>query len=155
VRGLLWVILLALAWVAVNGDFHETTFLAGMVLAILILVFVRATAVDYLRKLVLVVAFVAFFLWELVLANMRVARDVLSPRPRISPGVIAIPLDIRTPAEVTLLANLITLTPGTLSLDVAGDRTMLYIHGMYVSNADEVRRSIKSGFESRIKELFE
>jgi multicomponent Na+:H+ antiporter subunit E len=71
------------------------------------------------------------------------------------PGVVAIPLDARTDAEITLLANLITLTPGTLSLDVSSDRRMLYIHVMYIDNDDleEVRRKIKAGFERRVLEV--
>jgi multicomponent Na+:H+ antiporter subunit E len=91
----------------------------------------------------------------LVLANLRVAYDVLTPGYRMRPGVIAIPLDARTDAEITLLANLITLTPGTLSLDVSSDRSVLYIHIMYIDNDDlaEVRRRIKTGFERRVLEV--
>jgi multicomponent Na+:H+ antiporter subunit E len=71
------------------------------------------------------------------------------------PGVIAIPLNARTDVEITLLANLITLTPGTLSLDVSADRSVLYIHVMYIDNddIDAVRRKIKEGFERRILEV--
>ena len=69
------------------------------------------------------------------------------------PGVVAIPLDAETDAEITLLANLITLTPGTLSLDVSDDRRVLYIHAMYVDDVEELRRSIKDGFEKRVMEL--
>jgi multicomponent Na+:H+ antiporter subunit E len=69
--------------------------------------------------------------------------------------VVAIPLDAKSDIEITLLANLITLTPGTLSLDVSSDRSVLYIHVMYVDNddLDEVRRKIKSGFERRVLEV--
>jgi multicomponent Na+:H+ antiporter subunit E len=71
------------------------------------------------------------------------------------PGIIAIPLDARTDLEITLLANLITLTPGTLSLDVSADRRVLYVHVMYIDNDDieAVRRSIKDGFERRVLEV--
>jgi multicomponent Na+:H+ antiporter subunit E len=71
------------------------------------------------------------------------------------PGVVAIPLDVQTDAEITLLANLITLTPGTLSLDVSTDRRVLYIHVMYIDNDDveAVRRKIKEGFERRVLEV--
>ena len=67
--------------------------------------------------------------------------------------MVAIPLDAETDAEITLLANLITLTPGTLSLDVSDDRRVLYIHAMYVDDVEELRRSIKDGFEKRVMEL--
>jgi multicomponent Na+:H+ antiporter subunit E len=70
------------------------------------------------------------------------------------PGVIAVPLDARTDAEITLLANLITLTPGTLSIDVSADRKVLYIHTMDLGD-DPVRfrREIKEGFERRLLEV--
>jgi multicomponent Na+:H+ antiporter subunit E len=69
------------------------------------------------------------------------------------PGVVAVPLDARTDAEITLLANLITLTPGTLSLDVSADRSFLYVHAMYVDDVNDVKRQIKDGFERRLLEV--
>jgi multicomponent Na+:H+ antiporter subunit E len=151
--GVLWLLVLALAWTAVNGSFTGTQFLVGLALASLIMVSVGAAGVDYLRRGRLIGAFAVFFIVELVLANLRVARDVLSPRMRISPGVIAVPLDIRGPVEITAMANLLSLTPGTMSLDVSRDRTVLYVHGMWLDDPDEVRREIKEGFESWIKDL--
>jgi multicomponent Na+:H+ antiporter subunit E len=93
------------------------------------------------------------FLWEILLANLRVAYDVLTPRHRMRPGVIAVPLDARSDAEITLLANLITLTPGSLCLDVSGDRQTLYIHAMYIEDIPTVRRKVKASFERRILEV--
>jgi multicomponent Na+:H+ antiporter subunit E len=66
---------------------------------------------------------------------------------------VAVPLDARTDAEIVLLANLITLTPGTLSLDLSDDRTVLYVHAMYLTDPDELRREIKEGFERRVLEV--
>jgi multicomponent Na+:H+ antiporter subunit E len=66
------------------------------------------------------------------------------------PGVIAIPLDAQTDIEITVLANLISLTPGTLSLDVSADRQTLYIHTMYLDDPEAARRGIKRGFERRV-----
>lgn len=100
-----------------------------------------------------VLLFILFFFWELLLANLRVAYDVLTPRHRMRPGVIAIPLDAQSRGEITLLANFITLTPGTLSLDVSDDRQALYIHAMYIDDADEFRRRIKANLERRMLEV--
>ena len=97
--------------------------------------------------------FAGFFLWQLLLSNLRVAYDVITPRLHMRPGIIAVPLDAKTDQEITLLANLITLTPGTLSLDVSEDRRVLYVHAMFVDSPDEVRDSIKNGFERRLLEL--
>jgi multicomponent Na+:H+ antiporter subunit E len=69
------------------------------------------------------------------------------------PGIVAVPLDAQTDLEITLMANLITLTPGTLSLDVSEDRHTLYVHAMFVDSPESVRDSIKNGFERRLLEL--
>ncbi len=68
-------------------------------------------------------------------------------------AIVAIPLDAKTDREITLLANLITLTPGTLSLDVSEDRRFLYVHAMFVEDVESFRDSIKNGFERRLLEL--
>jgi multicomponent Na+:H+ antiporter subunit E len=94
-----------------------------------------------------------FFIWELLVANLRVAYDVITPRHRMRPGVIAIPLDAHTDAEITILSNMITLTPGTLSLDVSADRKVLYIHAMYIDDIESTRLKIKNGFERRLLEV--
>lgn len=108
-----------------------------------------------LRKLLQLVEFALFFSWELILANIRVARDVVSPRQNMRPGVIAVPLDTRDANEITLLACLITLTPGTISMDVAADRSVLYIHAMFIEDPEEFRQDIKQGFERRVMEVFQ
>jgi multicomponent Na+:H+ antiporter subunit E len=156
-NGLLWNILLALVWIGMTADFTPLNFAIGFALGLLILFFARRVVgtPNYLAKTGQVLELLAFLLWELLLANLRVAYDVLTPGYHMRPGVVAIPLDARTDAEITLLANLITLTPGTLSLDVSSDRRVLYIHVMYIDNddLDEVRRKIKSGFERRVLEV--
>jgi multicomponent Na+:H+ antiporter subunit E len=100
------------------------------------------------------IGFFAYFLLELVNANLRVARDVVRPLRRLRPGIVAIPLDLETDAQITVLSTLITLTPGTLTLDVSTDRKTIYIHAMAASDVEKVRRDIKTGFERRVKALF-
>lgn len=156
-NGLLGNLLLALVWVGMTGEFTPLNFAIGFALGLLILFFARRVVgpPNYLVKTAQVFELAAFLLWELLLANLRVAYDVLTPGYHMRPGVVAIPLDAKSDIEITLLANLITLTPGTLSLDVSSDRRVLYIHVMYVDNddLDEVRRKIKSGFERRVLEV--
>lgn len=153
--GLLWNILLALAWVAMNGEFTYQSFVVGFLLGFLILFFAQrgAGSPGYVRKVWQVAGLLVFFIKELVVANLRVAYDVLTPGYRMRPGILAVPLDASTDLEITLLANLITLTPGTLSLDVSNDRRTLYIHAMYADDPEAVKRSIKHGFERRILEV--
>ncbi len=154
-RGLLWNISLALAWMAVSGEFTAGSLTLGFGLGFLILFLTRRIigVPAYGTKVSQVLGLLIYFLWELVLANLRVAYEVLTPGFTMRPGVIAIPLDARTDVEITLLANLITLTPGTLSIDVSPDRRNLYIHAMYADDPEQVRRQIKDGFERRVLEV--
>lgn len=98
---------------------------------------------------------IIFYLKELVVASLRVAYDVLTIKNHMQPAVIAIPLEAKTDLEITLLTNFITLTPGTLSIDVSQDRKTLYIHEVYVKSGDveQVRTQIKEGFEKKILDI--
>ena len=107
-----------------------------------------------LKKLMQGLAFAAFYLRELVRANFRVASYVIRPRRQLKPGVIAIPLDVKSDLELISLANLITMTPGTLSIDISTDRRVLYIHAMYVDDAERLRHAVKGGLERKVIELF-
>ena len=78
-----------------------------------------------------------------------------TPKLHMTPGIVGVPLDIKSDAEITMLANLITLTPGTLSLDVSEDKKVLYVHSMYITNREDFINGIKNGFEKRIKQLYE
>ena len=154
-NGLLLNMILALVWIAVTGQFTARNLFFGFVLGFLILFFTRQIVgtPNYGNRMIKVIGLAIFFVRELIIANLRVAYDVLTPGFRLRPGVIAIPLDVRSDAEITLLANLITLTPGTLSLDVSADRRVLYIHAMYVGDPEVVRQQIKQGFERRVIEV--
>jgi multicomponent Na+:H+ antiporter subunit E len=104
------------------------------------------------------IAFAVFFAWELVLANLRVARLVLGPRAGLRPAIVALPLDVRSDLAIQLLATTITLTPGTLSLDVSSDRRTLYVHVVDLGPAADVDafvRTTKATLERRIKEWLE
>lgn len=89
-----------------------------------------------------VLAFTGHFVKLLVLANLEVVVDVLTPGSRLQPGIVALPLHCRTPLEVTLLSDLITLTPGTLTIDVSDDPAVMYVHGMYAPDAEEFRSEL-------------
>lgn len=95
-------------------------------------------------------ALIGLFVRELVLSALRVAWLVVQPKPRLHPGIIAYPLTVTTDAQITLLANMITLTPGTLSIDVSDDRRTLYIHAIDVTDREALIGSIAAGFETKI-----
>lgn len=100
-----------------------------------------------------VLAFSLYFLREIVIANLRVARLVVRPLRALRPGIVALPLDARTDGEITMLANLMSLTPGTLSLDISTDERVLYIHVIDIRDADAFRRHIKDGFERKLLQI--
>jgi multicomponent Na+:H+ antiporter subunit E len=111
--------------------------------------------IDLIAKIPRAVRFVLYVVWEVILSNLNVARIVLlTPNRGLRPGIIAVPLDVTSDAEITTLANLITLTPGTLSLDVSSDRRTLYVHALEVSDPDTFRRGIKAGFERAVMEVY-
>lgn len=150
-----WNILLALTWSTMTGQFTLTNVAVGFVVSYLVLWFTQPVIgkSSYFVKVYQVIGLGLFFIWELILANLRVAYDVLTPAHRSKPGVIAIPLDAETDAEITILANLITLTPGTLSLDISADRKVLYIHAMFIEDPEALRKGIKDGLERRVLEV--
>ncbi|MFC7334333.1 Na+/H+ antiporter subunit E [Rhodocista pekingensis] len=152
---LLLNILLAIAWMAVNGDFSLTGLLVGLTLGHLVLYIARPMFPNdgFFRRLWGGVGFFFWFLKELWLSSIRVAKAVLSPGIGARPGVIAMPLDARTDAEITLVACCITLTPGTLSLDVSPDRRTLYIHAMFVDDPERLKQETKDTMERRILEF--
>lgn len=148
-------LLLSFIWVALTGNFTAVNFLFGFVLSLAIMWVMTMNRRDntYFTRGPKVIAFIFFFIYELIKANMQVAYDVITPRFYMKPGIIKIPLSAKTDLEITLLANLITLTPGTLSLDVSDDKKVLYVHAMYVKDKEEFILSIKNGFERRLLEI--
>lgn len=155
-NGLVLNVFLALAWVAITGDVSFGNLLIGFGLGLTVLFFTRRILGQptYLLRLWRVLNLLVYFVRELIASNLRVAYDVLTPGYHLRPGVVAVPLDARTDIEITLLANMITLTPGSFSLDVSADRRVLYLHVMYLGeDVEAFRRRIKDGFERRILEV--
>ncbi|TPE45976.1 Na+/H+ antiporter subunit E [Pontibacter mangrovi] len=109
----------------------------------------------YFIKLPKLFSFLFFFFKELLVANLKIAYDILTPHYRMRPTVLALPLEASSDFEIAVLANLIGLTPGTLSIDVSPDRRILYVHTLYLFNddAEQMKQHIKNGLERKILEL--
>ena len=150
-------LLLAGGWCALFGTFDLGTFLRGFLLAFAALSLssplYEQTA--YFRRVLLTARLGAYFLYELTVSSVQVAWDVITPMHRSRPAIVAVPLDIEEPVQITVLANLISLTPGSLSLDVSPDGKTLYVHEMFVDDPDETRRRIKTGFERLVWEAMQ
>jgi len=149
-------IVLAFVWALLIGKFTLLNLTVGFILGYLILYFTRFASepTAYVYKGGKALEFVWFFIKELVVSNAYLAYDVLTHKFHMKPRIVAVPLDVKTDLQITMLANLISLTPGTLSLDVSTDKKILYIHAMYASDAEETKQKIKDGMERRVLELF-
>ncbi len=152
-------ILLAFIWTAVTGEFTIGNFGIGFLLGYLVL-FIASPVIDsdgYTKKIWLVIGLLLYFIKELVVSSIRVAVDVLRPGEfKMKSGVVKVPLSVKTDFKITFLANMISLTPGTLSLDISEDHKSLFIHAMYVDekDIDSVEREIKSGMERKVIATF-
>lgn len=121
----------------------------GCFIGLWLLSFVYSKA--YFMRVLYVYHLMAFFIKEFVEANLKLTYEILSLKYRLQPAVVAIPLDIQSTFGIMLLANLITLTPGTLSLEVSDDKKYLYVHTIYLEGSIQSFKSkIKNGFEKKI-----
>lgn len=150
-------ILLALAWMGIMSNFSLGSFIAGITLSHIILWIARPLYPEqtYFLRLWGGLAFTGWMVKEIVVSAWKVAGGVLGLGEKVCPAVIAIPLDVKSDWEIELFACCVTLTPGTLSLDVAPDRKTLYVHAMFGSDPDALRQEIKSTMERRIIEVLE
>lgn len=162
-------ILLALAWMVINNAYTPADLFVGLVLGFLVLrvswpalspePFSPRRYFRFLSSNPTVMTwrwmrFLAFGFVEIVKSNIAVTKAVLSPKMSLKPGIVAIPLDVKSDEGITTLANLITLTPGTVTLDISSDRKTLYIHAFEVGDAEALRRDTKASFERRVQELW-
>lgn len=145
-------LILTIVWVFLTGSLAFVNFVFGFILSFIVLWVINQNK-DQRKYFIIaprIIGFFFFFLYELIKANIQVAADVVTPKFYMEPGIVAYPLSAKTNLEITLLANLISLTPGTLSLDVSDDKKYLYIHAMYINDKNEFITSIKNGFERRL-----
>lgn len=148
-------LLLTFLWVALTGSIGVANVVFGFLLSYFLLWVITkgGSKPKYFKLVPKLISFFFFFIYELIKANLQVAYEVGTPNLGMTPGIVAVPLDIKSNFEITFLANLITLTPGTLSLDVSEDRKFLFVHSMYITDKESFIKGIKNGFEKRIIEI--
>ena len=151
-------ILLALAWAALFGDFGWLTLISGFVFGYVVLWVLgplMGTNSGYAAKVYYWIKLVILFHYELVVSSLQVLWDIVTPSHRARPAIIEVPLDVQSDAGILLVTNLISLTPGTLSLDVSEDRKTLLVHAMFADDPDAVRDALKSGMEKWVIDAVE
>ncbi|PWE58153.1 Na+/H+ antiporter subunit E [Metarhizobium album] len=149
-------LILAVVWAVVTGSAAPANLLLGLLLAILCLGVTRrhrGRGTIAVRPVALLLLGLVF-LRELALSAWSVAIAVLRPRLDIRPAMVAFPLRLKRDFEIALLANCITLTPGTLSVDVSEDRRFLHVHALDCRDPQDLCRGIAETFERRIMEAF-
>lgn len=143
-------VVLAVAWMALTASVNLSGLLVGFVIgyAALWLIQPLIGTSSYFRRVIAWIRLVVMFHYELVVSSIDVAIDVLTPRHRANPAIIEVPLDVKSDLGVLLVTNLISLTPGTLSLDVSDDRKTLFVHAMFADDPDALCHQLKSGMET-------
>lgn len=149
-------IVLGLIWATLTGSFTLANFVFGLLLGWLALYLVREQleARRPIYRAARIASLALLFVKELILSGLRVAKLVTARRMELSPGIFAYPLAVDRDFEITLLANMITLTPGTLSVDVSSDRRTLFVHAIDCSDVEAAKAEIRNGFERKIEEAF-
>lgn len=155
VKQFLMNIMLTFIWVALTGQLMFYNFALGFVLSYLILWIVvqENDGKRYYSRVPAVIIFMLYFLYEFLKANIQVAYDVVTPRYFMRPGIVKYPMDAKSDLEITIFTNLISLTPGTLILDVSDDKKVVYIHVMYLTDREDFIRHIKNGMEKKLLDI--
>jgi len=147
------IVLLTLTWALLWGDFGLANLIAGLAVSIFVVMISAPTGVTTVQRVsihpVSVLVFVTYFLFQLVKSSMVVAWEIITPGSRLNRAIIAVPLSsTSTEGLVTLIGNSVTLTPGTLTVDVreadpeAGTPTILYVHVLQVGDVESARESV-------------
>jgi multicomponent Na+:H+ antiporter subunit E len=144
VRNILLNLVLAVAWCALAGNYSEWNFVAGLLVgAFVVELYTRALQSDaYLARGLRLLGFLMYFLKILLIANLQVMWECITPGMSMTPRIVRYPIGGLSDVERTTLANAITLTPGTLVIDISPDNNWLYIHCMYAKDREKAIRAL-------------
>ena len=148
-------LILAFVWAALNGTgIGLPSLLVGFLIGYSVIFVLQPLFAqsNYCSKLYDGLMLVLYFLRELLVSSLQVVWDVITPVQNSQPAIVAVPIDARTDAEITVLANLVSLTPGSLSIDISDDRSHLLVHAMFVDDLELFKSDMKRGMEKRVLE---
>jgi multicomponent K+:H+ antiporter subunit E len=149
-------VVLVLLWLLLNNSTAPGHVVLGVMVGLAIPLFTRRfwPKPAKVRRPGLALRFAGLVLWDILVASFAVARTVLGPREAIRPAFVRVPLEVQGEFAVTVLASVISLTPGTVCADVGGARSYLLVHALSVDDPDALVRQIKSRYEAPIREIF-
>lgn len=149
-------VFLLLMWLLLSG-FSAGHLVLGMVLATVLPLGTLPfwPNVPRLRNFHKLVLFVLMVHWDIVVANLSVARRILGSPKKLRPAFVEVPLDIKDDFAITLLTSTVSLTPGTVSADISADASRMLVHALHVEDEAVLVDQIKQRYERRLKEIFE
>lgn len=153
----LLTVLLAVVWTLLQNQISAGMVVFGIILGVIIPKLTQVWWPDRPQKIRVGKMFTygIVVLWDIIVANFQVAWIVLTvPNSKLKPAWVVVPLDLKKPEAITVLAGTITLTPGTVSADLSSEGHSLLVHALHTDDPDGVRDEIKSRYEARLKEIF-
>ena len=153
----LLTLLLAVVWVLLQNEISAGMVVFGLILGVIIPILTSIWWPDRPRRFRMgrMIRYSLLVIWDIMVANVQVAWIVLTrPNALLRPAWIVVPLDLRQPEAITILAGTITLTPGTVSADLSDEGHSLLVHCLDTDDPDAVRDTIKDRYERRLKEIF-
>jgi len=152
-----------LVWLGLTGIFDMQEVIAGLIVAAIVTILSGQFLItthkknSFIKRIVYGIAYIFKFIWEMIKANFHVAYIVIHPKLPIKPGIIKIDTKLTKPVALTMLGNSITLTPGTLTVDVDEDKKKLYIHQIDLKSTDidKNTKDVGARFEPLLTEVFE
>lgn len=147
---------LLVVWLLLHHTISAGHIMLGGVLAVLIPLFTERFFPEpvYLGRLKAIVRLFAVVLWDIIVATFAVSRVTLGPTSKLSPSFVRVPVDLTDDFALTALTSTISLTPGTVSAEIAPNREHILVHALDVADDAELVRTIKERYEAPIKEIF-
>ncbi len=150
-------VLMAIVWTLLQNEFSAGMVVFGLILGIIIPISTARWWPDRPQSMAVgrMISYCMLVIWDILVANVQVAWIVLTkPNSKIRSAWVVVPLDLRSPEAISVLAGTITLTPGTVSADLSNEGHCLLVHALDTGNPDAVRDGIKDRYERRLKEIF-
>jgi len=142
-------------WMFLSEDYSFQSFLFGYIIGALLLYLLNRFFPSrfYMYPIYKILVLILIFARELILSNISIVKLVYGRKLDFEPGIFEMPIEVTRSWEITLLANLITLTPGTLTVAISDDRKRFFIHAMDIDDKEESIHEIKNTFEKAIMEV--